>query len=115
MLPKCNLNLVSTCTVQSMSKSEYKKSIFIYTSNFWQLFLFGNIVTSCYPTKELLIIQLYELSVLMWDVCKIAQVYAEYDLIPFIHMTDEIINMQVHIKHVLELRPGIHYVGWDGV
>ena len=46
----------------------------------------------------------------MWDVCKIAQVYAEYDLIPFIHMTDEIVNMHVHIKHVLELRPGIHYV-----
>ena len=50
-----------------------------------------------------------------WDVCKIAQVYAEYDLIPFIHMTDEIINMQFHIQHVLELRPGIHYVGQDGV
>jgi hypothetical protein len=73
------------------------------------------IVTSCHPTKELLIFQLYELSVLMWDVCKISQVYAEYDLTPFSHITDEIINMQVRIKHVLELRPGIHYEGQDGV
>lgn len=73
------------------------------------------IVTTCHPTTELLIIQLYELSVLMWDVSKIAQVYAEYDLIPFIRMTDEIINMQVHIQHILELRLEIHYMGQDRV
>ena len=51
----------------------------------------------------------------MWDVSKIAQVYAEYDLIPFIRMTDEIINMQVHIQHILELRLEIHYMGQDRV
>ena len=73
------------------------------------------IVTTCHPTTELLIIQLYESSVLMCDVSKIAEVYAEYDLIPFARMTDGIINMQVHMQHVLELRPGIHYTGQDRV
>jgi hypothetical protein len=98
-----------------------QKPIFIYIGNSGKRFCFGGgtyrvgIVTTCHATTELLIIQLYELSVLMWDVCKIAQVHAEYDLIPFIRMTDEIINMQVHTKHVLELRPGIHYVEQDGV
>jgi len=102
-----------------MSKSEYKNPCSFTQEILASVFFLATqrvgIVTTCHPTTELLIIQLYELSVLMWDMCKISQVYAEYDLIPFIHTTDEIINMYVHIKHILELRPGINYVGKDGV